>query len=198
MKLLPDQTEDPPHLRGPLAVTVALAFIFLPLIEQLSWGTILRILFLFAACFISVYDASQWAVKRSRAILQKTLDKIVLDDVLSAIFHPETGLIAIGITTFWGNAAMYALPTTTEQRVHLVQNALDGTGLIDETSSENATARAERILREPGGVSLLFPVVLQNWLSDGKPNTTARSLDFSISKDAASNTPIISGSEDLC
>jgi hypothetical protein len=101
------------------------------------------------------HDFKQWVIASSRHSLQRIVQKVVLDDVMKAIFHPQRGLLAVSATACLGNFAMYALPTTPEQRLQLWQYALDES--LDE---------AERIWKAPGGIAELLPHSVQLWLSE--------------------------------
>jgi hypothetical protein len=81
----------------------------------------------------------------------------VLDDVLKSWFDPETGWFACWISFFIGNATMYSLPMTDEQRVRLVQSCL----WTDEE-------QARSILTSPGGFQVMLPEKLQLWLNGDK------------------------------
>jgi hypothetical protein len=157
-------------LRGPLLVSLAVVLIVVPLMEVVSLQTFLRAILLMVACSLALYDTIFWTLRRSRVVVQKTLHHMVLDNVLCAIFHPDTGILAAIIATFLGNTAVYSLPTTPEQRVQLLSHALNGV----EGEGEELSSQAQRILREPGGFTQLFPNAVQNWLNDTKDNAAVR------------------------
>ena len=152
-------------LRGPIFMGLLLLSVVVPFLQQLSIWTLTRGCLLLFATALALHDASRWCIRRVRLSLQKSAQKIVLDDVLLAIFHPETGVISLLVGSFLGNAAMYSfLPTTPDQRVVLVQHALDGIVEAHHPPQEEALQRAHEILREPGGFLRLVPSSLQNWL----------------------------------
>jgi len=138
-------------LRGPLAISLAVGLLLIPLLQDVSGWTLLQILVLIAACALTVYDAFLLSMRHVRSTAVKALNRIVLQDVLCALFHPETGLIAVSATFFTGNAMMYWLPTNQDQRVTLVQQ---GFGLPSESA-------ARKVLEEPGGYLTLLPHDLQ-------------------------------------
>ena len=89
-----------------------------------------------------------------RSGLNFVLDKIVLDDLLRAIYDPTDGLCACVAGTFMGASSMYGLRMSEDQRTELIQSSLF---LKDET-------QAHSVLLEPGGFKALLPDEVQNWL----------------------------------
>ena len=102
---------------------------------------------------ITLHDLGLHAHNQFRALVRTQLDTMVLDDVLRSIFDPVEGTIAVITSTIVGNASMYSLPLTQQQRVKLVQSCL---WTSDEQSNE--------ILTRPGGIAQLLPRPVQKWL----------------------------------
>ncbi|GAX22462.1 hypothetical protein FisN_14Hh077 [Fistulifera solaris] len=142
-------------LRGPAAVALMVAVMLGPYLQQLSLLTTTQLLLLCLAGAIMVHDFKHWIIQSSRHSLKQNLQKIVLEDILRALFHPQHGLLAVSATACLGNFAMYALPTTSEQRVQLWEYALDESPDV-----------AERILTAPGGFTELLPHSVQAWLAE--------------------------------
>ncbi|GAX10579.1 hypothetical protein FisN_14Lh077 [Fistulifera solaris] len=153
-------------LRGPAAVALIVAVILGPYLQQLSILTIIQILLLFLAGAMMFHDFKYWMIQSSRYSLQQKLQNIVLDDILRALFHPQQGLLAVSATACLGNFAMYALPTTPEQRVQLWQSA----------SGDESPDVAERILKAPGGIAELLPHSVQAWLAQDNSCETCSSI----------------------
>lgn len=152
-------------IRGPAALALVLAVVLGPHLQQLSFETMAKLLLLFLAFGMAIMDFKHWAIQSSRQHMKRSLQRIVLDDLLASIFHPETGLISMCMTACLGNFALYSLPTTSEQRVQLMQHAL---GSFPNCSHPNADAcEAERILLSPGGITELLPQAVQAWLETG-------------------------------
>ena len=124
-------------------VTVVLA---LPSLLQLSTESLVCLGLFTVGIVITLWDV--------RRHTSNFLENLVLDDMLHSIFDPETGWIACFISIFVGSASMYAFPMSSEQRVRLIQSCLS-------TSEEQARS----ILSSPGGLKVVLPEVLQNWLN---------------------------------
>ena len=146
-------------LRGPLLLAVLVG----PYLQQhFQLETLIKLLLVFLAFRMTFLDVKHWAITSSRHHIKKSLQRIVLDDLLASIFHPETGWIAMCVTASLGNCAMYALPTTAQQRAQLLQHAL----LKDDSD------KAERILQSPGGIAELLPHSVQAWLHADEDGTS--------------------------
>lgn len=168
--MLQRHTQDLIFLRGPVIGALIVLSVLIPTLLKLSWIVLIRgALFLVAFC-LAIHDGTRLLLKYSRRTLQRSIQNIVLDDVLCAIFHPQTGILSVMGGMFLGNAALYSLPTTPEQRVHLVQHALDGTGMLDQNNNSNTGEKipAQEILLEPGGFLRLAPAAVQDWFRDAQ------------------------------
>jgi hypothetical protein len=139
-------------VRGPLLVLVVL----FPLIARylLSLQTLLSLGLLVLGLSLTCHDVTLLLERKARTFLRRSLDSVVLDDTLKNIFDPQVGLLTCVLSTFMGNAAMYALPLSRSQRLRLVQSCL---AIRDEE-------RTKTILLAPGGVRQLLPTSLQQWL----------------------------------
>lgn len=140
-------------LRGPLLVGTVLLSLSLPTLLRLAPHTLVCLAFLGIGLCLTVHDSLFYCRNQVRTILGRRLGTLVLDDLLRDIFDPTTGYIACFVSTLLGNASMYSLNMTTEQRVRLLNSCL-------WTTPEHA----EAILMEPGGVIKLLPLTLQHWL----------------------------------
>jgi len=165
-------------LRGPLLVAAVLLTLLIPAIQQLSLETAIRISILLFGCALFFRDVQAVIGEQIRSSFHKHLDQLVLDEWLRSIFDPVDGWIACFVATFLGNAAMYSLPTSEEQRTRLVQSAL----WIDEP-------KARSLLREPGGIKHLLPPSTQAWLEQRpQQETTMRFVDAECNSTASSES----------
>ena len=142
------------RLRGPFLIGAVVFLSVLPHLQYLSLVAIVRTLILLAGVGLFLHDTALLLIDRIRHTISVALDAFVLDDFLRAVFDPETGWIATSVGMVTGNAAMYTLPVSAEQRVELVQSALY---LADR--QEAAT-----ILQQAGGCKHLLPGTVQAWL----------------------------------
>jgi len=143
-------------------VTVTAALI-LPYVLELSTQTLVCLILFCIGLFVTLQDALTLAEASVRRRASTFLNTVVLDDVLKSWFDPETGWVACWTCFFVGNATMYSLPMTDNQRVRLVQSCL-------WTSDE----QAKSILTSPGGFQVMLPEKLQLWLNgDSAENTRA-------------------------
>ena len=141
-------------LRGPLIVFGVVSALLAPYLAQLSLETVGLLSLLVVGLGFTLWDAVSCISEQSRTYLSTQIDKIVLDDILKAIFDPEVGLIANCVGCFLGSSAMYSVATTEEQRVRLMQSGL---WVRDPEIARN-------VLYQPGGIKLLFPPVVLEWL----------------------------------
>lgn len=140
----------PPTIRGPVIVSIAWASIGIPYIVKwfaslslLGWIQLFLVVY---GLFLTLCDG--WILCRAQQRkVRAYLDQIVLDDVLRSIFDPQTGLIALVSVTVGGQALLYSLPTTKEQRAAVAQTTLE--------------QDAKRVLLQPGGWKEILPQPLQ-------------------------------------
>ena len=142
-------------LRGPLIVFSVLSALLAPYLAQLSLHSLGLVFLLAIGLCITFVDVFSCLGESIRISLGQQIDKIVLDDVLKAIFDPETGLIATSMAAFVGSSAMYSLASTDDQRVRLLQSGL---WVRDPDVARN-------VLYEPGGIKFLLPDFLVKWLA---------------------------------
>jgi len=86
-----NQTNPLALLRGPLITLSAASALLAPYLAQLSLETLTLLGLLIVGLCVSLIDASVCAGSYVRVTFNKQIDKIVLDDVLKAIFDPEVG-----------------------------------------------------------------------------------------------------------
>jgi len=142
-------------LRGPTTVLVVIASFFLPYLKEKCTARIVLHLAVANLGLIWIYrDASSMLKSMACSGLNFVLNKIVLDDVLRAIYDPIDGIWACWVGTYVGASTMYGLQMSEDQRTELVQASL---GLTNESE-------AHSVLLEPGGCKILFPIEIQNWL----------------------------------
>ena len=143
-------------LRGPILVIIVVLSWIVPYVWQWlgslsiwGWGQLLAATLGVSLCLLDLGSLFQAKLRQ----FQVYLDTIVLDHVLSSIFDPYTGWLAVGMSTLVGNALVYTfLPTTESQRILLTQAALE---LPD-------ARQAQRVLLQPGGWKYYFlPSCLQ-------------------------------------
>jgi hypothetical protein len=144
-------------------VTAALT---LPFLLQLSTETVVCLGLFAVGTVITLRDVAKFAESRVRQRTSNFLENLVLDDVMRSIFDPETGWIACWVSLFVGNASMYAMPMSSEQRVRLIQSCL-------WTSEEQARS----ILTSPGGLKVMLPEALQVWLNRDESNLCNETLN---------------------
>jgi hypothetical protein len=194
---MPKQQQQPQYagtfvlLRGPVAMGLLLLSVVVPLLQTtlhtshqqqqqelwLLWTLVLRLGLLLPAAFgLAMYDGSRWLRHRVRSKLYQGMQQIVLDDLLTTIFHPQTGMIAVAVQLLLGNAAMYSiLPTSREQRVLFVQSVIQQQQQGDESDDpypEERKKQAREILVKPGGLVLLLPKAIQDWFKEQEDKDT--------------------------
>lgn len=147
--------------RGPILIGSVTFVLLVPYVCALSIQTLIYIALLLFGIFITVCDAALLLENHLRNRLAEALNVIVMDDILRSIFDPELGWIACFISTFVGNATMYALPMTQDQRMRLVQSCL--------WTSEEQT---RKFFTLPGGVKEVFPLAFREWLEGNLENET--------------------------
>mmetsp|Transcript_2277 Transcript_2277/g.3449 ORF Transcript_2277/g.3449 Transcript_2277/m.3449 type:complete len:361 (+) Transcript_2277:112-1194(+) len=140
-------------LRGPFLMTVVLMPLIVKNLLQLSTTTIISALIVIVGLVLTFYDAMLFLKDQFQRQCSESLKCVVLDDVLRNIFDPQIGIIAIVLSMVVGNASMYSLNLTEEEKVRLVQSCL-------LTRKEDT----REILLAPGGIRLLFPESIQQWL----------------------------------
>jgi hypothetical protein len=141
-------------LRGPLLICVAATSIIAPYLLRWTPTFVLQLAILGLGFLCCCHDFISILERNARRELQRLFDKVVLDDVLRAVYDPETGLVACVVGSFIGVQTMYALRLDAEQRTKLVQSSL-------WVSNEEARS----ILHGPGGCKTLLPGAVQTWLS---------------------------------
>mmetsp|Transcript_27117 Transcript_27117/g.41027 ORF Transcript_27117/g.41027 Transcript_27117/m.41027 type:complete len:359 (-) Transcript_27117:223-1299(-) len=140
-------------LRGPCIVAVVLTPWILKRALQLPAITILSGLFLIIGVILTFHDGMLFLKEKFRRQCNETLKYIVLDDVLRNIFDPQIGFIAAVVSLVVGNASVYSLNLTQEDRIRLLQSCL-------WTTKQDA----QELLMAPGGIRLLLPDAIQQWL----------------------------------
>jgi len=100
------------------------------------------------------FDLSTFIESAMCSGLNLLLDKMVLDDILRAIYDPIGGLWACFVGAYLGASSMYGLHMNEAQRTELIQSSL---GLRDKS-------QACSVLLKPGGCKALLPIYIQNWL----------------------------------
>lgn len=143
--------------RGPLLIIAVLIPYIIPYICRINLDqaleTTAKIFIVLFGVAVFVQDLSVIATKRIRRYVNDRSNNIVVDDCLQALFDPNIGFIPTFWNSWMGGIAMYALPTTHEQRTQLMQHAL-----------AMNSRQAERMLHHPGGVKTLLPEKVQQWL----------------------------------
>jgi hypothetical protein len=183
------------HLRGPLLMATISLAAALPYLVQFVHAIIaldrcaLVCVMLLASICVAVYDTTRLLKQQVLPrLVQKVLNRVVLDDVLRSLYDPVQGLWAMLLTCSIGNAAMYALPCSAEQRVEILQSNLEGAFTREEARS---------ILQEPGGVRLLLPASIQQWLLQPQEMDAdvAALNDSAAAAAAASTAPLLKTDE---
>jgi hypothetical protein len=141
-------------LRGPLLMATVVAALTLPYILELSPRTLACVALFATGLSITLADTIALAETTLKTKTCSFLNNIVLNDVLKSWFDPETGWVACWTAFFVGNATMYTLPMTDDQRIRLVQSSL---GIRDVQEAKN-------ILTSPGGFQVMLPENIQQWL----------------------------------
>lgn len=152
-------------LRGPLIVFSVLSALLAPFIAQLSVETLGLLGLLLVGLGVTLWDVFSCVSQQSRSYLSHQIDKFVLDDVLKALFDPEVGLIPNCVGSFLGSSAMYSLASSDEQRVRLLQS---GIWVRDPEIARN-------VLYQPGGIKLLFPPLVLQWLESSSSSSSSSS-----------------------
>lgn len=140
-------------LRGPTILACVASYLLYPTVSQLSSSTVACICVVGLGVAVTLLDLFHVLHSQLRSSIKARLDNVVLDDVLRAIFDPTEGTLAVVTSTFVGNAGMYALPLSREQRIRLAQSCL--------WTSED---QARTIMTRPGGIRELLPESMQAWL----------------------------------
>ncbi len=154
--------------RGPVLVVAVVVSILLPYIQEYCTPHVMLHLALASLGFLWMCrDISTILESTLKAGLNLALDKVVLDDVLKAIYDPITGLYACCVGTYVGASSMYGLGMDETQRTELVQASLF---LKDEKQAHN-------VLLEPGGCKRLFPSEVQNWLQPSETRKAEGKID---------------------
>lgn len=139
--------------RGPVLIVSVTFVLSVPYICSLSIQTLIYIGLLGFGIFITVCDVARLLENHLRKRLAGALNVVIIDDILQSIFDPELGWIACFISTFVGNATMYALPMTQDQRMRMIQSCL--------WTNEEQT---RKVFTVPGGVKEIFPLAFREWL----------------------------------
>ena len=149
-------------------MATVVASLIIPPLLQLSPEKLLYLGLFAVGLVLTLRDGMTLAKRRLRQGTLNLVETTVLDDVLRSIFDPETGWIACWVSLFVGNATMYTLPMSDEQRVRLVQSCL-------WTSEE----QARTILTSPGGFKVMLPDNIQLWLDQESSALCSPTLDAS-------------------
>lgn len=142
-------------LRGPIIVLIVILSLILPQIQDYcTWNLFLHLIVGSIGVVWIVCDVWTIVESRIRSGLNFILRKIVVDDVLRAIFDPNDGFWACMIGTFIGASSMYGLNMDDEEKTELIQSSLY---ITDKNE-------ARGVLLEPGGCAVLLPNEVKNWL----------------------------------
>lgn len=141
-------------LRGPLLMATVVAALTIPYMLELSPRTLACVALFATGLWITLLDTIALAKTTLKTKACSFLNNIVLNDVLKSWFDPETGWVACWTAFFVGNATMFTLPMTDDQRIRLVQSSL---GIRDVQEAKN-------ILTSPGGFQVMLPENIQQWL----------------------------------
>lgn len=144
-------------MRGPILILGVLVSLLLPYLAACSNQFLLHVSIAAVGVAFCVFDFFTVAEATIRSKLSIFMDSVVLDDVLRAIYDPETGIVACLVGSFVGMSSMYALPMDDEQRAKLVQ----ATFWIPRRE-------AKSVLLDAGGIKALLPLSMQAWLNKGK------------------------------
>ena len=149
-------------------MVAVVASLLLPHIQEFCTPHVMMHLALASLGFLWMCrDISTILESTLKAGLNLAMDKVVLDDVLKAIYDPITGLYACCMGTYVGASSMYGLGMDETQRTELVQASLF---LKDEK-------QAHDVLLEPGGCKRLFPPEVQNWLQPSETQKAEGKMD---------------------
>lgn len=153
--------------RGPVLIAVALLSVAVSIAQSLSLAAIIQLNLLGLGIVLLSYDSARVGHEQLRSFLRRKVNAIVWDDMMYLFWHPNFDWWKVFVETFVGQASwMYILPSTSAQRMQLVQAALR----VDEQE-------AQRILFAPGGYqNLLLPRTFVKWLEDG-PSSNERNCD---------------------
>lgn len=141
-------------LRGPLFLSGVLLPLFARYLLLMRLETILSICLLGLGLALTCHDFFQLLESKARDFIHKSINAVVLDDVMKSLFDPCSGMLPCLMGAIIGNATIYSLPLSTSQRARLLQSCLAG------TDEEDAT----HILTSPGGIRQLLPRSVQQWL----------------------------------
>lgn len=145
--------------RGPILIGAVISSLLFPFVAECFSTKMFVLLGIAMVGFVFFcHDLWMFATREFRFGVNRILDSIVLDDLLRAIYDPETGLVACLVATFVGASSMYALRMNPYQRTRLVQVSLD----------INGEEQAHTVLMEPGGCKFLLPEMVQDWLFSGE------------------------------
>ena len=150
---------NPAMMRGPVLVAGVSLSMLIPIVTRWSWITIINLALLGFGIGVTVHDTMCSIQANLRRAVKGFLDGLVLDDILKSLFDPVEGLFAVMIGTIMGNASVYTLPFSTQERIKLFQTCL--------STSEEETST---ILTERGGIHGLLPSSVQEWLDSEEDN----------------------------
>lgn len=164
-------------LRGPLLMVAVVSAIAMPHLLELSTRSFIFLLLFAAGLFLTAADTIALAESTLQRRVSSFLNTVVLNNVLKSWFDPETGWFACWTAFLLGNATMYALPISDDQRIRLVESSL-----------AVSNQQAQRILTTPGGFQELLPENIQIWLN-GKSveGNETRRMEEDESKSTAEN-----------
>lgn len=145
-------------LRGPLLLSAVFFPLFARYLLLLRFETVVSLGLLGLGLVLTCHDVIQLLEIKVRDFIHRSIDTVVLDDVMKSLLDPQSGMLPCLMAAMLGNATMYALPLSTAQRVRLVQSCLE---LPDEDI-------ATHILTAPGGIRQLFPQSVRQWLQSSK------------------------------
>lgn len=144
-------------MRGPVLILGVFISMFLPYLASFSNQFLLHLAIAAVGLSFCVLDFYTFTEALMRRKLSNFMDSITLDDVLRAIFDPETGIVACLVGSFVGMSTMYALPLDDEQRTELV-----------EATFWIPKREAKSVLLDAGGFKALLPGPIQSWLDRGE------------------------------
>ncbi|MGK3762048.1 MAG: hypothetical protein ACI8RD_014366, partial [Bacillariaceae sp.] len=148
-------------LRGPIIVIGVIISLLFPYIQEYCTVWVFMHITIANIGLLWIYHDLKIIIESNiRTILNFILNKIILDDILKAIYDPIDGIWACFVGTFVGASTMYGLNMNNEQKIELIQSSFS---LHDRNE-------AHTVLLEPGGCKELLPVEVQKWLSAAQNN----------------------------
>ena len=139
---------------GLILILASLLFLFLPLLAQLTFHTILALGALFFGLLLIAFECWAHAQVMKKYMKRELISKsrtLVLDDVLRDIFSMDGGILGCII----GTVGLYSLPIfTKEQRVRIIRATCP------------PEMNVQTLLFSPGGISAFLPDYMRRLLLD--------------------------------